>query len=141
MVFGGISLNKVTIKDGETVLAILIHGADWENGLNFVSSQEDYLQVGTWRYDKGKTLQAHIHKTEPRRVPRTQEVVFVKEGRVKADIYTEKRELLRSLELGKNDALVLLSGGHGFEVLEDDTQVLEVKNGPYFGADRDRERI
>ena len=134
-------LKKETIKDGETVLAILIRNTDWENGLTFVSSRDDYLQVGTWQYDKGKMLQAHIHKTKPRRVLRTQEVVFVKKGRVKADIYTEKRTLLRSLELENNDALVLLGGGHGFEVLEDGTQVLEVKNGPYVGADRDRERI
>jgi hypothetical protein len=129
------------IFDGEIVLAILIRGTDWGNGLNFFSSINDYLQVGTWRYDKGHKLSAHIHRIEPRFVQRTQEVIFVKEGRVKADIYKEKHEFLRSLELGKNDALVLLSGGHGFEVLEDNTEVLEVKNGPYVGADRDRERI
>ncbi|MCW4011342.1 MAG: hypothetical protein NWF05_12125 [Candidatus Bathyarchaeota archaeon] len=141
MVLGGIPLKKETINDHETVLAVLIRGADWENGLTFVSSQDDYLQVGTWRYGKGTKLLPHIHKTVPRRVLRTQEVVFVKKGRVKADIYTEKHELLRTLELGKNDALILLCGGHGFEVLDDDTQVLEVKNGPYVGADSDRERL
>ena len=26
----------------------------------------------------------------------------------------------------------MLSGGHGYEVLEDDTKVLEIKNGPYY---------
>lgn len=134
-------MKKEVIKDRETVLAILIRGADWENGLNFASSQDDFIQAGTWKYDKGTKLLAHIHKTVPRRVLRTQEVMFVKEGRVKADIYTEKHERLQTLELGKNDALILLCGGHGFEVLEDGTQVLEVKNGPYVGAEKDRERI
>ncbi len=60
---------------------------------------------------------------------------------MKADIYSEKIQLVESLELRKNDALILLRGGHGFEIIDDDTQVLEVKNGPYLGADKDRERI
>lgn len=130
-----------TIKDHDTVLAILIRDADWERRLNFLSSDKDYVQVGTWWYDKGQKLAPHTHKIEPRTILSTQEVIYVKEGRLKANIYTEKRELLRSFELGEKDILILLRGGHGYEILEDDTKVLEVKNGPYVGAERDRERI
>ena len=36
---------------------------------------------------------------------------------------------------------MLLRGGHGYEILEDGTQVLEVKNGPYLGPDVDRRRL
>lgn len=134
-------MKEERILDQETVLAILLRGVDWEKGLNFVSSQNDNIQVGTWGYNKGQQLSAHLHRIEPRVVQRTQEVLFVKNGRVKANIYSEERKFLRSIELEKNDVLVLLSGGHGFEVLEDNTQVLEIKNGPYVGAERDRERI
>jgi hypothetical protein len=129
------------IKDNNTVLAILIRGADWENGLNFVSSRDDYIQVGTWQYKKGHKMKPHIHQLAPRSISRTQEVIIVEAGRLRTDIYTEKREFLKSLELEDKDVLVLLRGGHGFEVLADGTKVLEVKNGPYFGADIDRERI
>jgi hypothetical protein len=41
----------------------------------------------------------------------------------------------------EGDILILLQGGHGYEILEDGTQVLEVKNGPYIGADLDRRRF
>jgi hypothetical protein len=129
------------IMDGDLILAIIIRNADWEEGLNFISSEEDYQQVGTWGYNRGKKLAPHIHLIAPREVLRTQEVVFVKEGRIKTDIYTEKEEFLKSIELGKGDTIILLSGGHGYEILEDNTKVLEVKNGPYVGADEDRERI
>ena len=129
------------IMDGDLVLAIVIRNADWEEGLNFVSSEGDYQQVGIWGYDKGKKLAPHIHLIEPREVLRTQEVIFVKEGRIRADIYTEKEEFLKSIELEKGDTIILLKGGHGYEILEDNTKVLEVKNGPYVGADKDRERI
>ena len=129
------------VTDGELVLAIIIRNADWEDGLNFISSDDDYQQVGTWGYDKGKKLAAHIHLTAPREVSCTQEVVFVKDGRIRADIYTENEELLKSVELEKGDTIILLNGGHGYEILENNTRVLEVKNGPYVGAERDRKRL
>jgi len=129
------------IRDDDTLLAILIRSADWERGLNFVSSHGDFLQVGTWWYDKEHRLGPHIHRTQPRTVLRTQEVICVMKGRLRADIYTEDREPLSSVELGEADVLILLGGGHGYQILEAGTRVLEVKNGPYFGAEVDRERI
>ncbi len=130
-----------TIKDGEVTLAIVLRDEDWEGGLNFISAESDYLQVGTWGYEKGKKLLSHIHLNAPREALRTQEVVLVKEGRLRADIYTEKEALLKSVELKKGDVIVLLAGGHGYEILADNTRVLEVKNGPYVGAEKDRKRI
>jgi len=129
------------IMDGDSTLAIVVREEDWEEGLNFVSSKEEYQQVGIWGYNKGKKLAPHIHLIAPRQVLRTQEVVFVKEGRIRADIYTEKEEFLKSVELEKGDTIILLNGGHGYEILEGNTRVLEVKNGPYVGADKDRKRI
>ena len=129
------------IMDGDSVLAIIIRDADWEEGLNFISSESDYQQVGTWGYNRGQKLSSHIHLIAPREVLRTQEIVFIKDGRIRADIYTEKEKLLKSVELDKGDTLILLNGGHGYEILEDNTRVLEVKNGPYLGAERDRKRI
>ena len=129
------------IMNEDSILAIIIRNTDWEEGLNFVSSDEDYQQVGIWGYNKGKKLAPHIHLFKPREVLHTQEVVFVKDGRIRADIYTENEDFLKSVELGKGDAIILLNGGHGYEILEDHTKVLEVKNGPYIGADEDRKRI
>ena len=129
------------IMDGDLILATVIRSTDWEEGLSFVSPAEDYQQVGIWGYNKGQQLASHIHLIEPRQVLRTQEVIFIKSGRLRADIYTEKKEFLKSVELEKGDTIILLNGGHGYEILEDNTKVLEVKNGPYIGAEKDRERI
>lgn len=129
------------IMDGDQELAIVVRGVDWEEGLNFVSADGDYQQVGTWGYDKGKVLNPHIHLVAPREALRTQEVVFIRDGRIRADIYGIDKKFLKSVELRKNDAIILLTGGHGYEILDDHTRVLEVKNGPYVGAEKDRERI
>jgi hypothetical protein len=141
MVYKGIPMKAEVIRDHNVVLAILIRKANWENGLDFVSAPEDHIQVGTWQYKKGQKIRPHIHKIAPRNISKTQEVIIIRDGRVRADIYTENRKFLESLELEKEDVLILLNGGHGFEVLSEGTKVLEVKNGPYVGADKDRERI
>lgn len=129
------------IKDRDTVLALIVRGEEWEEGLNFVSSNEDFLQIGVWWYDKEKVLEPHIHLNAPRLISHTQEVVFVKEGRIRANIYTQKEKFLISVELKAGDIISLLKGGHGYEILEEDTKILEVKNGPYVGPDKDRKRI
>lgn len=129
------------IADANMVLAIIIRDSDWEKGLNFVSSDEDYQQVGTWIYDKGKNLSSHIHLDALRSVNRTQEVLYVKSGRLRANIYNEERMFLASVDLNRGDTAIFLYGGHGYEILDDDTRVLEIKNGPYVGVEKDRERF
>ena len=37
--------------------------------------------------------------------------------------------------------MICLEGGHGYEILEDNTRVLEIKNGPYPGPEKDRRRL
>jgi hypothetical protein len=129
------------IMDNGQILAIVIRDAEWGKGLNFLSAEEDFQQVGIWGYDKGHKLAPHVHLNTPRMVARTQEVIFIKNGRLRADIYNEDRKYLTSVELTKGDTAILLRGGHGYEILEDNTKVLEIKNGPYPGAEKDRERI
>ncbi len=113
----------------------------WSDSFQFFSPDEDYLQVGTWHYPEGKELLAHAHNKVQREVAWTQEVLYVRRGRLRAKIYNSKRELVATWEASDGDILVLLRGGHGYEILESGTQVLEIKNGPYVGAERDRVRL
>ncbi|MBM3206767.1 MAG: hypothetical protein FJZ43_04055 [Candidatus Staskawiczbacteria bacterium] len=134
-------MNIKKIQSKEIVLAIIIKEGEWDKGLKFVSADTDYQQVGFWNYEKGKVLQAHVHLKASREVLKTQEVIFMKQGSMRADIYDEDRVLVESLVLEKGDIGIFLNGGHGYEILENDTLVLEVKNGPYVGPEKDRERI
>jgi len=122
-------------------LALYIPAAGWKEGLTFLSPAEDYVQCGVWRYDSGMELQPHIHNELKREASRTQEVVFVRSGSVLAHIYDEAGDLVEKVTLKPSDTLVLLRGGHGYKILEDGTSVLEVKNGPFAGAEADRRRI
>jgi hypothetical protein len=130
------------IKEGELVLARHIPAdTAWQDGLNFYSRDDEYIQVGIWGYPAGKSLKAHIHNEVTREVLWTQEAIFVRKGRIRARIFDTKEQPAAEIEVGAGDIILLLRGGHGYEVLEDDTQVMEIKNGPYVGPDLDRRRF
>ncbi len=122
-------------------LAIKIERDDIRPGLNFFTGKEEFLQLGAWRYDRGKELAVHNHNRVPRQSDRTQECVVVLKGRLRASIFSEDDDLLEEITVGAGEALLLLAGGHGYAIEEEDTIVLELKNGPYPGADLDRRRL
>ncbi len=123
------------------VLARHITAQDWKEGLGFFSNDQEYIQVGTWFYPKDKQLAKHIHHVVERVVDRTQEVVVVMEGSLKASIYTLDEVWVEDVVVKTGEVLILLNCGHGYEILEDDTRVFEIKNGPYLGAEVDRRRF
>ncbi len=130
------------IRDGAVLLARHVTAEEWEKeGLAFFSQDAEFLQVGVWHYEGGKRLLAHTHNDVVRAVQRTHETLYVRKGRIEARIFNEAREQVDTLIAGEGDILTLMSGGHGYTVLEDGTQVLEIKNGPYVGATQDRVRI
>ena len=131
---------KEVIKTG-IVLARHIPTEDWGEGLSFYSEDEEFIQVGAWGYNSGKELLAHIHNKVERKVYWTQEVLYIRKGSIEANIYDADEIFVEKIIAKEGDTLILLRGGHGYKVLENGTQVLEVKNGPYVGADKDRRRL
>jgi oxalate decarboxylase/phosphoglucose isomerase-like protein (cupin superfamily) len=127
------------VRKRDKLLAIVWRDADWAPGLDFCTPDELFVQAGTWQYPAGKKLAAHAHKHNERTATLTQEVTYVKRGRMKVSIFDENRELVRELVLEAGDFAVMVAGGHGYEILEDGTQVLEVKNGPFLGVEQDKD--
>ena len=74
-----------------------------------------------------------------REIRYTQEVLFIKSGRVRVNFYTEDKAFITSRELKAGDAILLASGGHGFEFIEE-IEMIEVKQGPY-SSDEDKVRF
>ena len=131
-------INKITHKD--KTYAIYFNPKDSAEGLSFVSDEGDFIQVGVWNYDSGKTLPAHYHCEFPREATRTCESVFVVEGKVECNIYTKSGDFIKSFILNKGEIAIQLYGVHEYVIL-DKSIVIENKNGPYFGPEKDRKRI
>jgi len=129
------------IKEGQTLIAKIMRNIDWPDGLTFYTDDSDFVQVSTWNYKAGKHLKAHSHKTCQRSSDKTQEVVFIKSGEMNVYFYTKDGKLIREELLKEGDVAVIYSGGHAYDIMKDKTQILEVKNGPYPGLDKDKHLI
>jgi hypothetical protein len=119
-------------------LAIIIRSSFKKDGIEFITPNSYSQQIGYMNRPAGYIIQPHIHNPISREVQYTKEVLFIKSGRLRVDFYTESKVYLESTNLETGDIILLASGGHGFEMLED-TEIIEVKQGPYVGdADKTR---
>lgn len=129
----------IEIREGDELLAIILRGSYRESGIHFLTANDLSQQLAFMRHPPGKSIAPHVHNPVERRVSLTQETLFIRKGRMRVDFYDEARRYLRSYELLTGDVILLIKGGHGFEVLED-TEFVEVKQGPYAG-DHDKTRF
>lgn len=122
------------IRDEETgaPLALIIRASFGKPGINFVTDDKSVHQLGVLRWPKGHLIDAHVHNHMIRTIDSTQEVLFIRSGQLRVDLYGDDRLFRSSRVLGAGDVIFLMSGGHGFEILED-ADIIEVKQGPYLG--------
>lgn len=127
------------VKRGNVVLARHIFPEDMQQGLNFFSKDEEFVQVGVWgHYENGKYLQNHVHNKVERVAKRTYEMIYLISGSLEADIYDLEKNFVEKLEIRAGEILILLESGHGYTITSEDTTVLEAKNGPFLGVEADK---
>jgi hypothetical protein len=119
--------------DGEC-LAYVIRAAYSPVRTTFITPNERVQQIGFIVYPAGGRVQAHTHRPIERNIVGTGEVILVRSGRCHVDIFTDDRDLIATRELTAGDVVAMVSGGHGFRMI-DPTVLLEVKQGPYVEAD------
>jgi mannose-6-phosphate isomerase-like protein (cupin superfamily) len=125
-------------SEGE-LLAIIVRAGYDKPGISFFTPDDLSQQLAYMRHPAGKAIAPHVHNPAPREVHYTQEVLFIKRGRLRVDFYDSRQHYLHSRALGAGDVILLATGGHGFEVLEE-LEMIEVKQGPYAG-DGDKTRF
>ncbi len=128
-----------TIVKGEQLLAIIISRRFNEPGVHFFTPPELSQQLAYMQHPVGKEIPPHVHNPVAREVSFTQEVLFIKRGKLRVDFYDDERTYLESHILEAGDTILLATGGHGFEVLEE-LEMIEVKQGPYAG-EQDKTRF
>ena len=107
--------------------------------MDFITPEEYSQQLAYMHHPAGRTIDAHVHNVVHRNVVYTQEVLFIKKGKLRVDFYDDYKDYLESRILEAGDTILLTSGGHGFKVLEE-VEMIEVKQGPYSG-DMDKTRF
>lgn len=126
------------IEHAGAVLAIVVRSGFRRDGIEFFTPAEYSQQLAYMKRPAGYVIAPHVHNPVTREVKFTREVLFVRSGRVRVDLYDDSHRLVRSTVLGAGDVILLASGGHGFEMLEE-CEMIEVKQGPHVGeADKTR---
>ncbi len=120
------------IMCGDRLFAIIVSHNFQKAGIEFFTPDEFSQQLAYMHHPAGKIIDPHVHNFVPRQVQFTQEVLFLKRGRLRVDFYDEDRQYFESRIMESGDVILLASGGHGFEALED-IEMIEVKQGPYVG--------
>jgi len=124
------------IKINNQIVAIIIYNEFNKDGIQFFTPGDFSQQLGYMKHKKGYIIQNHIHILHAREIRYTQETLIIKRGHVRVDFFTDDKCYLTSRELNTGDVILLASGGHGFEFLEE-TEIIEIKQGPYCG-DQDK---
>ncbi|MEO8192548.1 MAG: hypothetical protein ABI681_01775 [Gemmatimonadales bacterium] len=128
-----------TLKAGDELLAVIVSGKFNAPGIHFFTPNDLSQQLAYMRHPAGKVIDPHVHNPVRRSVHYTQEVLLIKRGRLRVDFYDKEKQYLESRILEAGDIILLATGGHGFEVLEE-IEMIEVKQGPYAG-DQDKTRF
>jgi mannose-6-phosphate isomerase-like protein (cupin superfamily) len=116
----------------EICLALLIRKEYRINGIQFFTNDNDSQQLGYMNRPIGYEIKPHRHNLVPREVHLTQEVLFIKSGKVRVDFYDNEQNYVTSRILEQGDVILLSDGGHGFKMIEP-SEIIEVKQGPYCG--------
>ena len=127
------------ITSGEELLAIIIPHDHESEGIEFFTPDSFSQQLAYMHHPEGKIIQPHVHNPVKRSVTFTQEVLFIRKGKLRVDFYNNQKKYLQSHILEQGDIILLITGGHGFESLEE-IEMIEVKQGPYIG-EQDKTRF
>lgn len=120
------------------IYAIIIKNEFNKEGVHFFTPPEFSQQLGYMHHQAGKKIEPHFHNAVERNVVYTQEVLVIKNGKLKVNFYDDDKQFITDRILKTGDVILLSNGGHGFEVLEE-LEMIEVKQGPFFGdADKTR---
>lgn len=121
------------------LLALIIRKNFNKKGGNFVTVQENPLQLGIFKYNPGEIIRPHLHKRLNRCIKTTQEILYIVRGKVKVDLFFKNKKVATKI-LKNGDTILLANGGHGFKFLSE-TKLIEIKQGPYIDKKTDKQYL
>ena len=127
------------IQHDKQLISIIIRANYKSKDIEFFTPSDFSQQLAYMNRKKDYVIPPHVHNAVNRMVSYTQEVLFIKSGKVRVDYFSNDKNYLESRILNQGDVVLLSGGGHGFYMCED-SEIIEVKQGPYAG-DQDKTRF
>ena len=113
--------------------AIVIRKSYAVSKIEFFSPPSFSQQIGLMTRPAGYRVAPHIHNVVERNISVTQEVLLVRSGNCKVNLFRDDKSIEHSINLFTGDVILLAQGGHEI-VMVTECDILEVKQGPYVGA-------
>ena len=129
-----------TITSDDAIIAIIIPHDFRKDGVEFFTPKEFSQQLGYMKHPVGHRIQPHTHNLVVREIQYTQETLLVKSGKIRVDFYSDQKAYIGHEILVAGDVVLLAGGGHGFVFLEE-SELIEIKQGPYLSLEVDKERF
>ena len=69
----------------DRLISLIIKSNDlFKPGLDFLTNENEFIQVGTWNYEKDRILPRHYHNEVDRISNKTNELIIIKKGSIEA---------------------------------------------------------
>ena len=121
---------KIKNSSGE-LIAIVSRLNDITEKRNFYTEDDAEMQFASFSLSKGENIKRHKHNKQERTVYSTSEGIVVLQGCIEVILYeAETEKFLEKVKLDPGDSIVMLSGGHEINLV-DDSKFIEFKQGPY----------
>ena len=121
---------KIKSLSGELV-AIVSRLNDITEKRNFYTENDAEMQFASFSLPKGENIKRYKHDKQERTVYSTSEGIVVLQGCIEVILYeAETEKFLEKVKLDPGDSIVMLSGGHEINLV-DDSKFVEFKQGPY----------
>ena len=140
---------RIYSKVNPSLLCHIVYQPEWKKNEDYsdivrtnISDAEEFLQSAHIYIPKeGHKFRPHIHNELIRQTNITQESWVVLSGLIRVTFYDIDGEILEESLLHPTWMSITFRGGHTYESMRDDTNVLEFKTGPYLGQEKDKEFI
>src|SRR5689334_16473863 len=87
-------------------LAIIIRSGYCNEGIEFFTNDNDSQQLGYMNRPEGYIIPPHRHNIVPREVHLTQEVLYIKSGKVRVDFYDNNQNYIQSTVVKTGDVIL-----------------------------------
>ncbi len=123
--------NLKEIKDGNKLIAkVFKYSTKKFKGIKFFTPSNLSFQVGLMSHPSKHKIHPHFHLNRKKIIKYMSEFLIIFKGKLKVNFFNKKKKKFKSIILKKRDMILLITGSHGFEVLEK-VEMIEVKQGPF----------
>ena len=133
-------IRQIFSKVDHLLLASVIDVNDISSGRHNSADEQQILQVSAMQLISGQKVNAHRHLSISRNTTGTQECWVILTGLVSVQIFDIDQMQIDDFLLSTGTCLTTYRGGHALQVLQS-AKIIEIKNGPYYGAKFDSQSI